>query len=162
MPPTANYQSRVTINAPREAVFDALTSIEGLSGWWTPAGGSGIEGGELRFTFGDEHPLVIAVGVARRPAEVVWRVLEYATLPDWVGTSPRFEVRQIEDGVSEVAFEHVGLTPQLECYEMCRLGWDYYLPSLRDYVETGMGRPGPGAGSRRLAEVEGERDEAAE
>jgi hypothetical protein len=29
----------------------------------------------------------------------------------------------------------------LECYDMCRAGWDQYLPSLRDYLETGNGHP---------------------
>ncbi|MDQ2874979.1 MAG: hypothetical protein M3Y33_09385 [Actinomycetota bacterium] len=39
------------------------------------------------------------------------------------------------------AFRHEGLSPQLECYDMCRAGWDQYLPSLRDYLETGTGTP---------------------
>jgi hypothetical protein len=38
-------------------------------------------------------------------------------------------------------FRHQGLTPRLECYDHCARGWEYFLPSLRDHVETGTGRP---------------------
>ena len=32
-------------------------------------------------------------------------------------------------------FRHQGLTPDLECYDMCDAGWTYYLGSLVSYVE---------------------------
>ena len=37
-----DYQSRLTIAASADAVFDALTTIEGLAGWWTPVTGDGL------------------------------------------------------------------------------------------------------------------------
>jgi len=43
--------------------------------------------------------------------------------------------------VSELEFRHHGLTNELDCIEMCTQGWDHYLASLRDYVETGRGNP---------------------
>ncbi len=38
-------------------------------------------------------------------------------------------------------FRHQGLRPRFECYDMCRTGWDQYLPSLQDYVDSGTGNP---------------------
>ena len=46
------------------------------------------------------------------------------------------------DGTCELRFRHAGLEPRLECYDQCRPGWDYFLPSWRDYAESGVGRPG--------------------
>ena len=37
-------------------------------------------------------------------------------------------------------FRHEGLTPELECFDMCHEGWTHYLASLVSYVETGQGR----------------------
>ena len=47
----------------------------------------------------------------------------------------------LEPGTAEcdLLFQHASLSPQLECYDMCRAGWDQYLPSLRDYIDTGTG-----------------------
>ena len=38
-------------------------------------------------------------------------------------------------------FRHQGLTPELECFDMCHEGWTHYLASLVSYVETGEGQP---------------------
>ena len=57
------------------------------------------------------------------------------------GTTPVFTLSQDSSGGCDLRFRHEGLSPQLECYEMCRAGWDQYLPSLRDYIATGTGNP---------------------
>ena len=49
-----SYHANITINAPVDTVFAAVSSVAGLSGWWTTdTGGSPEPGGELRFTFSD-------------------------------------------------------------------------------------------------------------
>lgn len=42
---------------------------------------------------------------------------------------------------SKVIFTHQGLVPELECFDVCQTGWDYFLGSLKDYLETGKGNP---------------------
>jgi len=82
----------------------------------------------------------------------MWTVLECMFLPDWAGTRPRFELTPRETGGCELRFRHQGLTPQLECFSMCRSGWDHYLlSSLHDYVESGHGSP-RGSDAARAAE----------
>jgi len=145
-----DYTKRMHFDAPPEAVFDALTTLSGLAGWWAPVSGSGTEGGELRFTMGYQEPLVIHVDTARRPATVIWSVLACAFLPDWVGTTPSFTLSPADTGGCDFQFQHRGLTPQLECYSECRKGWDHFLPSLREYVESGRGSAiGSGAAPSR-------------
>ena len=51
---TDSYHADLTINAPIDSAFAAVSSAEGLSGWWTTdTGGPPEPGGELRFTFSD-------------------------------------------------------------------------------------------------------------
>ena len=62
--------------------------------------------------------------------------------PDWVGTQIIFTLNTEAPGGTTLRFRHQGLTAELPCYDQCRQGWSYYLTSLREFVETGAGRPG--------------------
>ena len=137
-----SYQKKVQFTRPPEEVFEALTTASGVAGWWVPTTGSGAEGGQLRLTF-PPGPAEMRVDTAQPFSTVVWAVLACDFLPDWVGTQIIFSLHPSERGGTTLAFRHQGLTAQLECYDQCRQGWDYYLPSLHDYVEIGTGRPGP-------------------
>jgi hypothetical protein len=107
--------------------------------------GSGAASGELRFTFPNgDRPLVIAVDIADRSGSVAWMVLATPPVPEWVewsGTHLTFMLRPRQGGGTTLEFRHQGLTPQLHCYDHCSRGWDYFLPSLRDFVDTGTGHP---------------------
>jgi uncharacterized protein YndB with AHSA1/START domain len=137
-----DYRKELRIGASPQTVFDALTTLDGCASWWAPASGSPAPGGELRFTFDDPaDPLVLHVAEAGRPAEVAWQVMACDFLPDWVGTTITFTLVPDANGGCDLRFRHTGLGPQLDCYDQCRAGWDYFLPSLRDYAQTGAGRP---------------------
>lgn len=137
-----SYRKEVQFTRPPDAVFEALTSAAGVGGWWVPTTGSGVEGGQLRMSF-PPGPGVVRVDTAQPFTTVAWTVLVCDFLPDWVGTRVVFALRPVESGGTVLEFRHEGLTPALDCYDQCQQGWNYYLPSLRDYVETGTGRPGP-------------------
>lgn len=138
-----DYTKRLHFEAPPEFVFDALTTPIGITSWWTAVStvtGANVEGGELRFTFHDiSQPLVVRLEELQRGLSVVWSVLECDILPDWVGTRPSFTLSASGDGGCELEFRHIGLTPTLECYELCsssNQGWGYYLPILQEYVDS--------------------------
>ena len=137
----ADYQATISVKASPGELFDALTSVCGLTAWWTRATGSGDAGGELRFLMNSPEPLVIHVDEATRPASVRWTVTECSFLSDWVGTRPTFTITAVGGGASELRFRHHGLTSELECIDMCTRSWDHYLASLRDYLESGRGSP---------------------
>jgi uncharacterized protein YndB with AHSA1/START domain len=143
-----DYRATIRVQATADALFDALTSSAGLAGWWTRVTGSGAAGGELRFFMNAPEPLVIRVEEAVRPASVRWTVTACDFPPDWVGTGPEFTIIPAGDGVCEVRFVHHGLTPDLDCREMCTRGWDHFIVSLRDYAETGHGSPHDSSGDR--------------
>jgi uncharacterized protein YndB with AHSA1/START domain len=138
---TADYAKTLRVKASPGKLFDALTSVAGLAAWWVPVSGSGAAGGELRFIMNSPQPLVIRVDEATRPTTVRWTVTECDFLTDWVGTRPVFTITPADGDASELHFRHFGLTPELDCIEMCTSGWNHYLASLRDYVEVGRGHP---------------------
>jgi uncharacterized protein YndB with AHSA1/START domain len=137
----ADYAIRVHISASAQRVFGVLTTASEFGSWWAPATGSAAQGGELQITFdGIEDPLVLRVEQAT-PTAVTWDVQACAFLPEWVGTVLAFTLSTPGAGGCDVRFRHQGLRPHVSCYEVCRDGWDQYLPSLRDYIQTGTGNP---------------------
>jgi len=137
-----DYSTFTTFTHDRDDVVAALTTLEGLAGWWTDVSGDAHEDGDLNFTFGDDsNPLRIHVDVAR--ADLVrWTVLGYAPVPDWTGTVLHYSLDERSGGGCELSFRHEGLTPLLDCFDSCRASWDHFLlSSLHSYVETGVGHP---------------------
>ena len=136
-----SYQDQVWFTRAPEVVYRAIATPTGVSGWWMPTTGSGAEGTDLRIVF---PPGVgsFRIDTTRPPSRVEWTVTSLAFLPDWLGTRIVFALRPTADGGTALDFRHDGLTPQLECFDQCREGWNHYLPSLHEYVETGSGRPG--------------------
>jgi uncharacterized protein YndB with AHSA1/START domain len=139
----AGFRKELDLAAPAPRVFDALTSLEGLSGWWaSTAQGSALAGGQftLRFAGLDEH-ITMRVDIAEQPGSVAWTCLEHTGLPDWEGTEIFFDCEDRGAGLTFLSFRHVGLVPELECYQQCHAGWEHFLDSLRSFVERGRGDP---------------------
>ena len=143
MTTSTDYRISVRIDAPAGAVFDAVTTTEALSAWWSQVTGSGMTDGELRFPMvADQRPLLIHVDEATHPTTVRWSVTECTFMEDWVGTHPTFTIMPIDNGSCELNFEHRGLSDRLECKDMCSRSWDHFVgTSLRELAESGTGAP---------------------
>jgi uncharacterized protein YndB with AHSA1/START domain len=138
-----DYTRNLRFEAPLERVFDALTTLEGLAGWWTPiVSGDPTTGGELRFGFaGLDEEIVMRVDEAARPARVLWSCVTHTGHPEWEGTRIRFQLEPDGDRAGLLLFRHVGLIPRLSCYQACESGWEHFLTSLLDHVAHGTGSP---------------------
>ncbi|MDP9052536.1 MAG: SRPBCC domain-containing protein [Acidobacteriota bacterium] len=138
----ADYARTIRIDAPRERVFAALSTPQGVEKWWIRATGSGAAGGDLNLHFaGMEEPFVLHVDEATAPSAVHWTSRLHSVLPEWDGTKILFDLVERTAETCELHFRHVGLSPKLACYEMCESGWNRYLPSLVSYAERGEGMP---------------------
>jgi uncharacterized protein YndB with AHSA1/START domain len=133
-----DYTRDMAFDVPDDRVFDALTTLEGLAGWWTPiVRGTPTTGGEVRFGFaGLNEEIVMRVEEAARPTTVIWRCVAHTGHPEWADTRIVFE---LEPG--RLRFRHVGLIPRLSCYETCEAGWERFLTSLVEYAEQNTGSP---------------------
>ena len=105
-------------------------------------------GEQLRFEFGETYK-VMRIETLRPERQVRWQVLENhiraegRTLPanEWAGTTIVFRINEATPTHTVLRFEHLGLTPELQCYDLCENGWNHFLASLLQYVETGTGTP---------------------
>ncbi len=60
---------------------------------------------------------------------------------EWTGTDITFDVTPTGSG-SEVRFTHVGLAPDVECFDSCSSAWGFYITgSLRNLIANGQGEP---------------------
>ena len=124
-----------------EAVYRALTTVDGLAGWWTEdtTGGEGV-GGVLAFRFPPVGGFDMEV-VELRPSErVVWRVVDGPE--EWVGATVEWDLRQ-EGDWTIVLFGHRGWAEPVEFMHHCSTKWASYLLSLKALTETGAGAPAP-------------------
>ena len=132
---------RVGVNTPSpDKVYEALTTIEGLSGWWTDdTTGTAEVGGVVQFRFppgGFDMEVV-----EQRPNESVeWKVVDGPE--EWIGTTVNWQLRQDGD-YTIVMFRHQDWKEPVEFMHHCSTKWATYLMSLKSLVETGKGAPAP-------------------
>lgn len=127
-------------NSSPQRVYDALTTLEGLSGWWAEktTGDTG-PGGVIEFRFG---PGGIDMEVDELdPGRLVrWEVV--GGPEEWIGTHVQFDLRQDGDWTI-VLFRHEGWREPVEFMAHCSTKWATYLVSLKQLLETGRGAPDP-------------------
>jgi uncharacterized protein YndB with AHSA1/START domain len=125
--------------SPQE-VYDALTTVDGLAGWWTDqTTGDPEVGGTIEFRFipGGFDMEVVELEPAKR---VHWQVADGP--PEWVGTHVTFDLSEV-DGYTIVLFKHEGWREPDEFMHHCSTKWGSYLMSLKALAETGEGAPDP-------------------
>jgi uncharacterized protein YndB with AHSA1/START domain len=123
-----------------DEVYAALTTIDGLSGWWaTDTTGDTELGGILKFRFipGGFDIKVLELVPGKR---VLWEVVDGP--PEWIGTTIRWDLAQVEDWAI-VLFAHEGWAEPVEFMYHCSTKWATFLVSLKQLVETGKGAPEP-------------------
>ncbi len=136
---------RVGITTSRDAVYQALTTTEGLAGWWTTdVRGDGDAGGVVQFrsvrgrpgaewlrheVHGGEAGGARGLGGRRRPGE-------------WIGTQVSWDLTT-EGDYTIIMFAHQGWREPVEFMHHCSTKWATFLMSLKAYVETGAGAPAP-------------------
>jgi uncharacterized protein YndB with AHSA1/START domain len=135
-------QDEITIDAPPEQVFKALTEARRLEGWLaTKVESDARTGGRFRYEFQFEDPSqnnvqegeYAAVEEGRRVA-LPWvfpfsekqTAVEYSLAPDRSGTRVRFSHAGFEEG-----------EPWDGAYERFTGGWPMFLEGLKRHVETG-------------------------
>lgn len=130
----------IHIKAPAETVYRALATVPGLAGWWTATtSGHSEPGGTLEFRFG-QHAIEMRVDALEPGQRVAWACTRDAS--DWLGTKLTFDLTEA-DGRTTLVFGHRAWKQANAYFAHCSMKWATFLLSLRDYVETGAGRPFP-------------------
>jgi len=126
---TRNYQTTIQAGISAEEAFRKIGQV---SLWWT----KGISGkadhlGD-RFTMRSRETFVDLEVVELEPdTRIVWQVTDcnihwIADKKEWKGTRILWELAP-KNGKTEVRMTHVGLVPEVECYGVCKPGWDFHV-----------------------------------
>ena len=136
---------RVGIKAPVDEVYKAVTTREGLAGWWTKnTRAESKVGGALQFRFSaggvEIGGFEMKVLELDPPRQVQWQVV--GGPDEWIGTKIAWELRQ-EGEYAIVLFKHRGWKEPVEFMHHCSTKWAIFLMSLKSLLETGKGMANP-------------------
>ncbi len=140
-PGLLDIRHRIGITSPSEMdVYDALTTIDGLSRWWTTdtTGDPGY-GGTIHFAFAQGF-FDMKVIETEPGKKVRWQVVDGPE--EWIGTTVDWQLVR-EGDQTTVLFAHEGWAEPVEFMHHCSTKWATFLLSLRSFVETGGGSPAP-------------------
>lgn len=126
--------------SPRE-VFDALTTDEGLSRWWTTdTSGAGDVESIIKFRFNGMGPDFEVVEL-QTDSLVRWQ--HSGEMPDaWVGTEVSFLLKS-DGNQTYVLFSHSNWKERSDFMGHCSTKWAVFLLSLKQAIEKGKGKPFP-------------------
>jgi uncharacterized protein YndB with AHSA1/START domain len=132
---------RVGVVAPLDEVYGAVATPEGVAGWWTvDTVGKSEVGGELVVRFRDVGGFDAQILELDPAGHVRWLVTDGPA--EWIGTEVDWRFEQRGD-YTIVLFAHEGWREPVEFMHHCSTKWALFLMSLKEYVETGRGRPSP-------------------
>jgi uncharacterized protein YndB with AHSA1/START domain len=128
----------VDIAAPPGPVWAALTTQEGLAGWWSTE--VDVDGDRVSFTFAGDFNPVMEVTRRVQGRELEWRCT--AGHDKWMDNTFPFELVALDDARTRLRFsQHYAVELSDDDYGTYNFNWGYYLESLRLLCTTGAGRP---------------------
>ena len=125
----------------------AFKSINNVAGWWT----ENIDGRSEKLNdvfniyFGETF-VTMKIVESVPDKRVVWNVTDcylhwLADKKEWKDTRIVFEI-SAEGDSARIQFTHIGLVPEVECYDNCVKGWDQYIKdSMARLINEGKGIP---------------------
>ncbi|HYE53715.1 MAG TPA: SRPBCC domain-containing protein [Chitinophagaceae bacterium] len=158
-----HIRHELLIEASPEKIYDAITTQEGLAGWWTPqvSATAGLNS-TARFPFGPNYFKEMKIVELKPAAQVKWACI--AGAGEWVGTTISFNLQPVTREV--ITERHPEVTGQMEqlkgadqwtllqfhhddwknhtpMFAECNYTWALFLRSLKLLCETGRGLPWP-------------------
>ena len=142
-----DYLSNITVNATAKESFDKISRV---GEWWSKSfkGKSQRPGDTFSVRFG-ETSVDFKIDEVIPDKKIVWEVtgcnlhwIENKT--EWKGTKIAWEVSS-ENSKTKISMTHVGLVPGVECYNDCKIGWNFHIQeSLFKLLTENKGLPDQG------------------
>lgn len=135
-----SIEHQLNVAAPSGTVYQALSSPEGIRGWFTSnVAGTGSVGDAWSLGFGDRPGFVWEVEASEPDRVVAWTCLEGPG--DAPGTTVLFRLEALDDGRTAIHFTHRGWPHTGGNYTKCNTLWGGLLHRLKDYAESGTPSP---------------------
>jgi uncharacterized protein YndB with AHSA1/START domain len=136
-----SFSATLTVDQTPAEVFAAINDVRG---WWTGEidGGTDKVGDEFSYRYEDVHYSKQRITELVPGRRVVWRVVDSNLSfaednSEWTGTEIAFDISAV-GGRTELRFAHVGLVPEVECYDSCSNAWRFYINgNLRNRITAG-------------------------
>lgn len=136
-----NYHRTITVNA---SATEAMKKISEVNCWWKKDFSGSAEKLNDIFTvpFGEPSFVDFVVSEIIPGKKAVWKVTDcylpwFNDKKEWNNTEVVFELSEA-DGKTQIDFTHVGLVPEVECYNVCEKGWDGHVTeSLVKFINEG-------------------------
>ena len=142
-----DYKTSIKAKANEVDAFNAVASE--LDKWWGKVDNpASKKGDEFTISFGKTKWKFLITEFSPYN-QIYWKCIEAEHVveglsnikEEWLDTELVWTFRKNGDEL-EVSFVHKGLTPELNCYNICESGWNYFIStSLKNYLETGQGNP---------------------
>lgn len=140
-----NFTKVIVVDKPASTAFAAINNPRA---WWGKEieGQTDKAGEEWTYRYKDMHLSRHKTAELVPNRKVVWDVVdsEMNFLKDkteWAGTSIVFDIAE-KGGRTEVRFTHIGLVPDVECFDICTDAWSGLMGgSLKGLIEDGKGAP---------------------
>jgi hypothetical protein len=140
-----DYSVSIMVNATPQEAFDGINSV---TKWWTEhlEGSSYKLNDEFTVRFDEVHVSTQKLVEVIPGQKVVWLVTDsnlnfVKDRQEWTNTRISFDIAE-KDGKTQVTFTHLGLAPQIECYDACSNAWGGYINgSLFKLLTEGKGTP---------------------
>lgn len=131
---------QIDVRAPADRIYRALTTTDGVSGWWTTRNeASGRPGGVERFWFpGVPMAWEMRVDGAEPEKLLAWHCV--GGPPQWVGTDVRWTLEPADHG-TRLVFDHMGFAAKDESFRVVTLGWAQMLLRLQSFAQSGTPAP---------------------
>lgn len=140
-----DFTTAIVVDRSAKQAFDAINRPRD---WWGQdiTGETDRLGSEWTYRYKDMHVSRQRTVELVPGRKVTWDVVdaEMSFLKDkaeWTGTRIVFDIATKGDR-TEIRFTHVGLVPDVECFDVCKSAWSGLIgDSLRQLIETGEGLP---------------------
>ncbi|MEP7235524.1 MAG: SRPBCC domain-containing protein [Ignavibacteriota bacterium] len=140
-----DYSTTIKVDKTPQEAFDAINNVRG---WWGKniEGNSTNSGDEFIFQVEDVHFSKQKLVEVIPEKKVVWLVTDsrldfIKDKSEWTGTKINFEISE-QGNKTQVRFTHIGLLPEIECYNACSNAWrDLVTGNLQSLITTGKDQP---------------------
>ena len=148
-----NYHKTIMVHASAE---EAMKKISQVNLWWRKdfSGNAGQLNDKFTVPFGEPSFVDFIVSEFEPGKKVVWKVTDcylpwFKDKKEWNNTEVVFQLSGENARPGDMAggdktkidFTHIGLVPEVECYNVCEKGWNGHINTLEKFINEGKGLP---------------------
>jgi hypothetical protein len=137
-----NYHKTIMVDASPE---EAMKKISQVNLWWKKDFKGSAKKLNDTFTIPFTEPSFVDFIVSELipDKKMVWKVTDcylpwFRDKKEWNNTEVIFQLSE-ESKKTKIDFTHIGLVPEVECYDVCEKGWNGHINTLNQLINKGKG-----------------------